>query len=138
MTTRGNARDGVNHRLHIVPDGVPVVGAQRDERDAAVGQVLLILDVPVGRDERMEAVGLGGGDQLAVRQFAPVAPAVPMHKALYGKSRCRLSYRVALWPTVTIIVDAIKSSMRPILKTPLLVDRVTGHLDLQTEFGSMP
>ena len=53
-------------RRRILPNRVPVIGRDDDERDCAPRQTLLRVDVSIGRDHDREPVPLGGIEELAV------------------------------------------------------------------------
>ena len=60
--------------IDVREQDIQLVGAQHDQGDPAARQVLLVPNVLVSREEYLEAVSLGSGQEIAICQPGP-APA---------------------------------------------------------------
>ncbi len=70
-----NCGHGRGNRRKPVLDEPPSALAKNDDRDLSSGQILLVPDVPIGREVRIESSGFRGVQQLAVSEGIPATRA---------------------------------------------------------------
>jgi hypothetical protein len=63
----------MNDQVHVLPDSRPTRRHQHDYAEPTARQVLLVTEILVGGDERVETFGLGAGEEVTVLEVAPAS-----------------------------------------------------------------